>query len=143
MDLNYSLNGIDPLWFPGPISISLKPPTAAVKVRITTVSGGNLPACRSIGQLLIQRRHSESEWAVTLRLTYRHSTTPLRTSPPPMEEWYETPGTLVYGEISIALAPEAVSQLRQVSAADHQFELTLEKVNLTDVSRRSGVENLR
>jgi len=73
---------------------------------------------------------------VTLLLTYHHSTVPLRTSPPPVGEWYPVPGSPVYGQIRVALPPDAVKQVRCVSANDHNYELTLEDVELTEVTRR-------
>ncbi len=137
MKLNYSFNRIEPHWFTGELPFP-EMHTERVKVRLSGLSSSEFPLFLEIGDLLTYSRPSPPESAVTLLLTYHHRTVPLRTSPPPEDDWYPVHGSPVYGQIRIALPTEAVRQVRGVSSNDHDYELTLEDVELTDVTRRTG-----
>ena len=52
------------------------------------------------------------------------------------------PGSPVYGQIRIALPPDAVKLIRSVSADDHDYEITLEHVQLTDVTRKRDANQI-
>jgi hypothetical protein len=139
MKLDYSFKDIKPCWFSGDLPFP-DMRTERVKVRLSGRSSSDFPPCFEIGDLLGYTRHSRQESAVTLLLTYHHSNVPLRTSPPPVGEWYPCPGAPIYGQIRVALSPEAVRQIRAASANDYRYELTLENVELNDVTKRQIAE---
>jgi len=134
MNIKYSFNGIEPHWFDGDLPFP-EMRTERVKVRLAGQSSSHFPPFLDVGDLLTYRRPSPKQSAVTLLLTYRHSTVPPRTAPQREGVWYPVPGSPVFGQIRLALPPEAVRLIRSVSADGHDYELTLEHVELADVTR--------
>ena len=55
-----------------------------------------------------------------------------------MGVWCPVPGSPIYGQIRVALPPEAVEKIHRVSGNDNTYELTLEDVELIDVPPRRG-----
>lgn len=141
MKLKYSFNGIEPHWFAGELPFR-EMRTERVKVRLTGRSSSDIPLFLEIGDLLTYSRELPRESAVTLLLTYYHSTVPPSDSPPPMGVWHPVPGSLIYGQIRIALTPEAVGRIHSDSGDGYNYQLTLEDVELIDVTRRR-VENTK
>ncbi|NOS70441.1 MAG: hypothetical protein HOP33_10975 [Verrucomicrobia bacterium] len=118
MKLNFSLNGIEQLWFAGELPFS-KIQMDKVSVRFLS---GQFPSSfprnfNEVGELLTYNRNSPAEFAVTLLLTYVHKDVPL-----------------THGQVRIALPMETLSQISSVSGEKHQYELKLENVELIDVS---------
>ena len=107
--------------------------TDRVKVRLPGVSTSDFPAFLDIGDLLTYRRPSPPEFAVTLLLTYRHGTEPPRTATQRDGVWYPVPGEPIWGQIRIALPPEAVKEIR-VSGDQNGYELHLQDIQLVNVS---------
>lgn len=138
MKLNYSFkDDIEPYWFAGGLPFQ-KMPHNRITVHLAGRSSSCLPAFLKIGHLLIHLRDSPQQSAVTLLLTYQHGTVSPSDSPLPVGEWSPVPGSPIRKKIRVALSPEAVSQIRSVSADDHDYELTLEDVELIDVTKRKN-----
>jgi hypothetical protein len=137
MKLNYSFSFIEPHWFSDDLTVSERL-MGRVKVRLLGKSPLYFPAFFEIADLLTNHSASLKRSAVTLLLTYHHSTVPSRTSPMAEGVWHPIPGSPVYGQIRVALPPEAVKLIRPVSAEDHDYELVLDNVELTDVTGKVG-----
>ena len=138
MNLNYSFNGIEQHWFDGDLPFP-DMRTEHVKVHLSGQSSSHFPPFFPIGDLLASSRSSpKQQAAVTLVLTYHHKNVPLSTSPPREGEWEDVPGSPVYGLIGIPLPPDAVRLIRRVSANDHGYELALENVQLTNVTKKKN-----
>ena len=133
MTLDYSFNGIDQKWIDGDLPF----PNSVERVKVNLPGGrsaSQFPPFHPIGELLIYQRPSPKQFAVTLLLTYHHGTQPLTNTPQPMGVWVPVPGSPIFGQIRIALTHEAVNQIRQVNAADAVYELTLENVELVNMT---------
>ena len=113
MKLYYSFNTNEPLWFPGDLPFPARP-LERVKVRLQGSVSSHFPPFLETGDLLTRHRPSPSESAVTLLLTYQYGTVPPRTSPEPEKDWHPVPGSPIFGQIRIALSPEAVGHIRKV-----------------------------
>ncbi len=133
MQLKYSFNGIEPCWFSGSLPFP-EMQTERVKVRLSGRSSSHLPQFFEVGDLLCYLRPQEC--AVTLLLTYQHGTVPSSNSPPPMGVWYPEPGSPIYGQIRIALTPEAARQIRKAAGGAYAYELTLEDVDLVNTTKK-------
>jgi hypothetical protein len=132
MKLNYSYNTIEPHWFPGDLPFS-DVGSKRVIVNLKGRSSSEFPPFAETGELLTYRPTGRS--AVTLLLTYKCGNVPPSNAPPPVGVWHPVPGSPVLGQIRIALPPEAVNQIRHVTDADHDYTLTLENVELIDVTQ--------
>ena len=114
--------------------------TERVKVQLTGQASTNFPPYFEIADLLCYRRPTPPESAITLMLTYHHCNVPLSTTPEPWGEWHPIPGSPIYGQIRVALPPEAVAKICKVSNENYSYELTLNDLKTGTASPKSGGE---
>jgi hypothetical protein len=129
MKLMFSRGGVEPLWIDG--SLPLKPKEGRrVKVTFEGKSDAPFPpALRPYGDLLCGERPSPLQHYITLLVDFPLSTT----LAPAVQEgggWWSMPGSTVWGQIRVALSAEAIALLQPVEAETHNYELTLEGVEL-------------
>ena len=110
--------------------------TEKVKVSISGGSDGRFPPCFSIGVLLCHWRPT-NETGITLLLTYQAGITPPSNKPPSLGEWAPIPYSPIYGQIRVALTPEAIKQIRKTPSDGCDYELTLHDVQFTDKTRNA------
>jgi hypothetical protein len=136
MQLTFAVNrSIRPAWIDGPLPNGLRlKRTPRVKVDLSGKSDSHFPrSMMPIGDLLCSERPKPKlQHGAMLLLSYPHSIT---TSPAVQGEdgWWTVPGSTEWGQIRIALSPEAIALIRQVEADDHDFELKLKDVELVGV----------
>jgi hypothetical protein len=131
MQLDYSFNNIATLFYPG------DPPfpnmhTEKVKVSIAGSADGCFPPVFTVADLLSYRRTPTHEFGITLLLTYQAGVTPPSAEPPPLNKWVDVPNSPIYGQIRVALTPEAINLIRKVSGEGYDYELSLADVHFTN-----------
>jgi len=135
--LDFSLGSIQPAWIDGRLPDMLRQAqTPRVKVQLSGKSDSVFPrSMMPVDDLLCSERPKPLQHAVTLLLSYPHSIT---ASPAVQDEsgWWTMPGSTVWGQIRIPLSSEAIAQVRQVEADDHQYDLDLKDVELTNKTKR-------
>jgi len=140
MKLDFSLGDIDQLWIDGALPSMLRQmKNNDVKAQLSGKVDSPFPsALVPTGDLLCSERPSPLQHAVTLLLSYPHSITP---SPAVQDDngWWSIPGSTVYGQIRIPLSSEAIAQIHRVESDDHQYELTLEDVELVNKTPRKFI----
>lgn len=140
MKLNYSFRDIQPLWFDGDLPFP-EMRTERVKVRLSGHSSSDFPAFFEMGDLLTYSRPTPKQSAITLLLQYQAGTVPLTNEPPELNVWYDEPGSPIFGQIRVALPPEAVRQIRKVPGKGYNYEIHIENAELFDVTPKRSVDN--
>lgn len=135
MKLDYSFNDISTLFQPGDLPFP-DMRTEKVKVSISGSSDSRFPPIFSIGDLLCHWRPT-NETGITLLLRYQAGITPPSNKPPSCDEWTPVPNSPIYGQIRVALTPEAVKQIRKAPGDGYDYELTLQDVQFTDKTRNA------
>jgi hypothetical protein len=137
MTLQYSLNGIEPIWVPGEFPLH-ETQTRKVKVKLSGTTNSYFPpAMLEIGDLICGVRPSRLDYFIMLLLTYPYGTVPINIRPPREGFWSEVPGSTIYGQIRIPLLQEAISLPRRVDGgSEYSYELTLENVAMENRTQR-------
>jgi hypothetical protein len=127
----FSRSDIAPNWIDGSLPLDRKA-GRRVKVSLAGKSDSPFPpALFPYGDLLCGERPSPLQHFIMLLLEYPHSITP---APTVQDEggWWSVPGSTVVGQIRIPLPAETIAMLRAVDADNHNYELTLEGVELVN-----------
>jgi hypothetical protein len=133
MQLDYSFNGIAPLFCPGELPFP-EMRSETIKVSISGSADGSFPPVFPMGDLLCYCRSSTNEFGITLLLTYLAGITPPSNEPQPPNEWGNVPNSPIYGQIRIRLTPEAIKQIRKVSGDGYDYELSISDAQFTNVT---------
>lgn len=131
MQLDYSFNDIAPLLYPGELPFP-DMHTEKVKVSIAGSADASFPPVFALGDLLCHRRSSTNESGITLLLSYQAGITPPSHESQPLNKWVEVPNSPIYGQVRVALTPEATKLIRKVSGDGYGYELTLADVQFTN-----------
>jgi hypothetical protein len=136
MKLDFSFDDIDPAWIDGALPSTLRLRKGNhVKAQLAGKSDSPFPRPFPVGDLLFSERPSPLQHAVTLMLTYLHSTTP---SPAVKDDlgWWTMPGSEIHAQIRIPLTAEAIAQIRKVDGDGYSYELMLEGVEASNKTPR-------